>query len=70
MISEINITDSSNYILNLEKEKKKVYLGDASNLGTKMLWINKFLEEEKKSEGVIFVNMDLNNENPYYREKV
>lgn len=70
MISEINITDSSNYILNLEKEKKKVYLGDASNLGTKMLWINKFLEEEKKNEGVIFVNMDLNNENPYYRENV
>ena len=70
MVSEIDITDSSNYILRLEQEKKKVYLGDASNLGTKMLWINKFLEEEKKSEGVIFVNMDLNNENPYFREKV
>ena len=69
-ISEIDITDRTNYILKLEKEKKIVHLGDASNLGTKMLWINKFLEEEKKSEGVIFVNMDLNNENPYFREKV
>ena len=70
LITQIDISDKSNYILTLEKEKKQVYLGDASNLGTKMLWINKLLEEEKDNEGIIFINVDLINSEPYFRRKV
>jgi len=72
LITMINIEDSTNYILTLESVKKIVYLGDISNLSTKMLWIIKFNEEEKQTSGEIFLNMNLNNENnkPYFRKKV
>lgn len=69
-ITKINIEDESNYILTLEKEKKKVCLGDASNLSTKMLWIKEFLSSEEKTEGTIYLNVNLNNERPYFREKI
>ena len=70
LITQIDITDSSNYILTMEKEKKKIYMGDITNLSTKMLWLNEFLEFEKQNEGIIYLNVNLNNERPYFREKV
>lgn len=70
LVTQIDISDKSNYILTLEKEKKKIYLGDTANLSTKMLWINELLETEKGNEGIIYLNLDLNTESPYFREKV
>lgn len=69
-ITKINIADKQNYILELSKEKKKVYLGDESNLSTKMLYIVSILEENKEVEGEIFVNMDLNNKGAIFRKKI
>ena len=58
-------------ILKCEKEKKKVHIGDTSNLSNKMLYVQSIIEKEKDKEGDIFVNGDLNNGfNPYFREKV
>lgn len=70
LITQIDISAKTNYILTLEKEKKKVYLGDTTNLSAKMLWINELLEAEKDNEGIIYLNIDLNTESPYFREKV
>ena len=69
-ITKINIEDKTNYILTLEKEKKTIYLGDATNLSNKILWINRLIEEEKKHEGTIYLNVNLNTDLPYFREKV
>ena len=69
-ITTINIEDKTNYILTLDKEKKTIYLGDTTNLSTKVLWINTFIEEEKKNEGIIYLNVNLNTDVPYFREKV
>lgn len=69
LITQIDISDRNNYILSLPKEKKTIYLGDTTNLSTKLLWINKFLEEEK-NEGIIYLNVNLNAKRPYFREKV
>ena len=53
------------------EEKKKVYLGDCSNLSNKMLYVQAIIEQEKGKAGEIFVNGDLNNKfNPYFREEV
>ena len=68
-ITKIDITDITNYILTLGKAKKTIYIGDTTNLSTKVLWINKFMEEEK-NEGTIYLNIDLNSEMPYFREKI
>ncbi len=70
LITQIDISDRSNYILSMPKEKKTIYLGDTTNLSTKILWIDKFLDEEKKNEGTIYLNVNLNTERPYFREKV
>lgn len=71
-ITKIDITDSDNYILTLQEKKKTVYLGDISNLSTKMLWILKFNELEGNTQGEILLNMNLNNEKnkPIFRRKV
>lgn len=72
LITKIDITNQNDYILTLQKKNKVVYLGDTSNLSTKMLWILKFNELEGNTEGEIILNMNLNDENnkPYFRKKV
>lgn len=69
-IEEIDISDSDNYILSIPSEDKEVYLGSLLDLSTKMLWINALLESEKGTEGTIMLNVDLNNDMPYFNEKV
>lgn len=70
LITTIDIGDKNNYSLYLEKEQKNVYLGDNTRLDTKMLYVKVILEKEKDHAGEIFVNMDLNEKNPFFREKV
>ena len=70
LITSIDISDSNNYTLYLESEKKTVYLGDCSNLGTRILYLVGILENEKDHEGEIFINMNLNTDYPFFREKV
>ena len=70
LITKINIENKNDYLLELASEKKTVHLGDTSQLSTKMLYIIKILEEEKKNEGEILVNTDLNNKGAIFREQV
>ncbi len=70
-VTSIDISNKNEYSIYLEKEKKKVHIGDTSNLSNKMLYVQSIIEKEKDKEGDIFVNGDLNNGfNPYFREKV
>ena len=70
-VTSIDISDENNYSIYLNNEKKRVYLGDASNLSNKMLYVQAIIEQEPGKEGEIFLNGDLNNGfNPYFREKV
>ena len=50
LITKIDIKDNTNYILTLQKNKKTVYLGDVSDLSTKMLWIKYFMENNNEEE--------------------
>ena len=70
LITKIDIKDEDNYTLYLETEKKTVYLGDCSNLETRILFLVAILEKEKGIEGEIFINMNLNTDNAYFRESV
>ena len=70
LITTINVEDSSNYTLFIETEQKTVYLGDCTSLDTRMLFVKTILEKEKNHAGEIFVNMNLNEKNPFFREKV
>ncbi|MCI8548715.1 MAG: FtsQ-type POTRA domain-containing protein [Bacilli bacterium] len=70
-VTSIDITNKNEYSIYLEQEKKKVYLGDNSNLGNKMLYVNAIIEKEKGKQGEIFANGDLNNKfRVYFRESL
>lgn len=68
-ITKIDISDEKNYTLILEEIQKTVYLGDCSNLNTRMLYLNGIIDYYRNTPGEIFLNMDLNTENAYFREK-
>lgn len=70
LITSIDITDSSNYTLYFKTEQKKAYLGDCSNLETRMLYLASILEKERGNPGEIFVNIDLNTDDAFFRESV
>ena len=70
-ITSVDIKDKNDYTIYLEENKKKVHIGNASNLSNKMLYILAIMQKEEGKEGDIYVNGDLNNKfQPYFREKV
>ena len=54
----------------MDLEEKTIYLGDCSSLDERMLWVKKILEKEKGIAGEIIVNMNLNQDKPFFRERV
>lgn len=70
-ISGINITNKNYYTLTLQALKKIVYIGDISNLPTKMLRTKDILDKTMDKEGKIFVNGNFNKGfDPYFREEL
>lgn len=70
LITKIDISDEHNYTLILDTEGKKAYLGDISEINTKVLLLKKILELETGKSGEVFLNIDINTEDPYFRESV
>ena len=70
-ISSIDITNKSNYIINMDEEKKTIQLGNDSNLRNKILYVPAILTENKEKEGTIYLNGDINGDfKPRFRDKV
>ncbi len=69
LITRFNISNKQEYKLLMENEKKQIYLGDASNLSTKMLYLKAVLEDSQGLEGEIFINGDFNKEKAFFRQK-
>lgn len=70
-VTSIDITNKNQYSIYIQEEKKRIHLGENTNLGNKMLYAISIMEKEKQIEGDIYVNGDLNNKfQPYFREKV
>ncbi len=68
-IDRINIANKQNYTLHMPEEKKIIYLGNASKLSSRMLYLKAALEDTKGLEGEIFVNGDLVKEKAFFRQK-
>lgn len=70
-ITSIDIISKNDYSLYISEEKKRIYLGDNTNLGNKILHAIAIMEKEKGNEGEIYVNGDLNNKfRTFFRQKV
>ena len=70
LITYIDIENIQDYKIIMDSEEKTVYLGDCSSLDERMLWVKSILEKEKGIAGEIIVNMDLNIDKPFFRERV
>lgn len=71
LITSIDMSNKNDYSIYMEQEKKTIYLGDGTNLGDKILWVQAILEDNKGIEGEIFVNGDINNNfKPRFKQKV
>ena len=57
-LKSIDVTDETNYILDLSEEQKIVILGDTKDLSSKMAWINYFINQYKNQKGTIYLNSD------------
>ena len=68
-INSIDMTDKKNYILHLEDDGKEVYLGDGSNINTKILYLKKILESEAGHTGIIYINGNLDEGYVYFKEQ-
>ena len=70
LITRIDMENKEDFKLIFETEAKTAYIGDTTNLITKIPTIKLILEEEQGKAGEIFVNMDLNSEYPIFRQSV
>lgn len=70
LITKIDISDRNNYKIIMDNEGKTVHLGDCSSLDQRMLWVKAILQKESGKSGDIIVNMNLNTNKPFFREKV
>lgn len=66
-ITSIDVEDSSNYIVKFAKDKKTVYLGDASNLSERLSMLKTILKNEKNKEIEIFMNGNVNEDDVYIK---
>lgn len=66
-ITKIDISNPKNYVLGLEGEGKMVYLGDCSDLNTRIIYLKAILDANKGKSGTIYLNVDLNTEKVYFR---
>lgn len=69
IITTIIFDDNDEYSLYIESESKNVHLGKNVDFEIKMLYTKEILSRTKGEEGDIFVDMDLNEKNPYFRLK-
>lgn len=67
IITEVNIADSTNYILTIASESKTVQFGDISNINVKLLKIEALIEQEKGVAGEIYFQ---DSEKTVFREEV
>lgn len=69
-ITKIDISDDNDYKLILASEEKTVYLGNCSDLNTRILFMKEILNSEKGKKGEMFINENLSEKPPYFREAV
>ena len=68
IITYIDISNDSDYKVELPSKGKVAYLGDETNINDKILTLKEILTREEGKNGQIFINDS--NKMPYFRENV
>lgn len=68
LVTKIDISNDKNYAIILETDgNKKVYLGDCTDLNTRILYLKTMLKTLSGKSGEVFLNVDLNVQDAYFR---
>lgn len=67
-IKSIDIANEQNYILTVEDNDKKVYIGDNTNLSSKILWLKTLLTQTEGQKGII--HLEKKSENPVFEKEI
>lgn len=70
VITHIDISNEKDFLVVADDQGKKIHLGDCAGLNTKILYLKSLLEATEGKKGDIFLNMDLNSQNAYFRPSV
>ena len=69
-ITKIDISDTKEYKMYMDELGKTIYLGDASDLNSKMLELKEILHKTQGRNGIVFLNVDLNTQRAYFRQNI
>ena len=69
-ITKIDVSDTKEYKVYMDSLNKVIYLGDATDLNSKMLELKEILHKTQNREGEVFLNVDLNTQKAYFRQKI
>ena len=69
-ITKIDMSDTKEYKVTMDELGKTIYLGDASDLNSKMLDLKEILHKTQNKSGIVFLNMDLNTQRAYFRQNI
>ena len=70
LITKVDISNDRNYVVYLDSEEKIAYLGDCSELNTRILCMKEIVITESGHKGEIFIDKDLNKSKPRFKESV
>ena len=69
-ITKIDVSDTKEYKISMDDLGKTIYLGDASDLNSKMLELKEILHKTQNKSGIVFLNVDLNTQRAYFRQNI
>ena len=69
-IKTIDVSNINDVKLNMPGEGKIAYIGNCSDLITRISYLKIMLDGEKGKSGIMFLNVDFSKDRPYFRENV
>lgn len=69
-ITKIDVSDTKEYKVYMESLDKIIYLGDGTDLNSKMLELKEILHKTQNRKGEVFLNVDLNTQKAYFRQSI
>ena len=66
-ITKIDVSNTKDYMITMDELGKVVYIGDGSELNTRIIYLKAILDANENIPGTIFLDIDLNTQKVYFR---
>lgn len=66
-VTKIDVSNTKDYVITMDDIGKVVYIGDGSELNTRIIYLKAILDANENIPGTIFLDVDLNTQRVYFR---